>query len=71
MGDRILAGLSGASQKIQEGRATAVQALGAENVSQADLLKANFALIESSTLVSAVSKTAEKITQGLKTLQQG
>jgi hypothetical protein len=71
MGDRILSGLSDASQKIQEGRTTAVETLGKENVTQADLIQAQFAMMESSTLVSAVSKTAEKITQGLKTLQQG
>jgi len=71
MGDRILQGMSEISQKIQSGREVAVQALGSENVTQADLLRANFGMIESNTLVSAVSKTTEKITQGLKTLQQG
>ena len=71
MGDRILQGLSGASQKVQSGREVAMQALGGDNVSQADLLRANFAMIESSTLVTAVSKTTEKIVQGLKNLQQG
>ena len=71
MGDRILQGMSQISQKIQSGRETAVQALGNENVTQADLLRANFAMIESSTAISAVSKTTEKIVQSLKTLQQG
>ena len=71
MGDRILQGMSQISQKIQAGRETAVQALGNENVTQADLLRANFAMIESSTAISAVSKTTEKIVQSLKTLQQG
>ena len=71
MGDRILRGISSAGEKIQAGRAEAISVLGKENLSQADLLRANFSLMESSTLVSAVSKTTEKITQGVKTLQQG
>lgn len=71
MGDRILRGMSAVGDKIQAGRAEAAGVLGKENVTQADLMRANFSMLESSTLVSAVSKTTEKITQGIKTLQQG
>lgn len=71
VGDRILGGITSLSDQVQAGRAEAVEVLGKQNVTQADLLKANFAMIESSTLVTAASKTAEKITQGIKNLQQG
>ena len=71
MGDRILQGMTQIGQQIQGNREMAAQAIGNPDVTQADLLRVNFAMIESSTLVSAVSKTAEKINQGLKTLQQG
>lgn len=71
VGDRILQGMSSVSDQVQAGRAQAVEALGGENVSQADLLKAQFSMLESNAIVSAVSKTTEKITSGIKTLQQG
>ncbi|MDR1534537.1 MAG: EscI/YscI/HrpB family type III secretion system inner rod protein [Planctomycetota bacterium] len=64
-------GLAKISGQIQTGRTQAIQTLCKSEISQADLLRAQFSLMESSTLVSAVSKTTEKITQGLKTLQQG
>lgn len=71
VGDRILQGISSVSDKIQAGRQEAADVLAKPDVSQADLLRAQFALLESTTMVSAVGKTTEKITQGLKTLQQG
>ena len=71
MGDRIIQGISSAGREIQAGRGEALSVLGKKDVSQADLLKANFALMESSVRVSMASKTVEKITQGIKTLQQG
>lgn len=71
VGDRILQGMSSVSDQVQAGRTQAVEALGKENVSQADLLKAQFSMLESNAIVSAVSKTTEKITSGIKTLQQG
>lgn len=71
MGDRILRGMSSVGDKIEAGRARALEVVESGEATQADLLRANFALLESTTLVSAVSKTTEKITQGVKTLQQG
>lgn len=71
LGDQILRGMSAASQQVGESREQVARVVGHDNVSQADLLRANFALLESSAIVSAASKTTEKITQGLKTLQQG
>lgn len=69
--DRILDGMSSASESIQAKRNEAVEVMTKENVTQADLLRANFSMIESSAMVSAISKTTEKITQSVKTLQQG
>ncbi len=71
LGDRILKGFGSISDQIQAGRAQAVDTLGKTNVSQADLLRAQASMMESSTIISAVSKTASTITQGVKTLQQG
>ena len=71
LGDRILSGMSAASEHVQAGRAEAAALLGKSDATQADLLRANFAMMESSTMVSAIAKTTEKITQGIKTLQQG
>ncbi|MCC8189013.1 MAG: hypothetical protein LIP77_00020, partial [Planctomycetes bacterium] len=71
LGDRILQGMNAASASVQAGRSEAVDLLGRENITQADLLRANFAMLESSNLVSAIAKTTEKITQSVKTLQQG
>lgn len=71
VGDRILGGISSISETVQAGRAEVVQALDKKELSQVDLLKAQFAMMESSNLVSAVSKTAEKLTSAVKTLQQG
>lgn len=71
MGDRILDGMSSLSDKIQAGRAEAAAVLEKPEMTHTDLLKANMALLETGTLVTAASKTTEKITQGIKTLQQG
>lgn len=71
MGDRIINGMSSISEKVQLARNDAAAVLDNPDPTQADLLRANFAMMESSTLVTAVSKTTEKITQGVKTLQQG
>lgn len=71
LGDRILRGFGAVSQKINAGQGEAVNVLGKENVTQADLLRANFSMLESNTLVTAIGKTTEKVTQGVKTLQQG
>lgn len=69
--DRILRGMSSASETIQAKRGEAAEIMTKENATQADLLRANFSMIEASTMVSAISKTTEKITQSVKTLQQG
>jgi hypothetical protein len=71
VGDRILQGVRSVSETVQAGRKEAVGIMMKQDVTQADLLRANFSMIESSALVSGISKTTEKITQGLKTLQQG
>lgn len=71
VGDRIIKGITSVSDQIQAGRTQAAEALGKNTVTQADLLRAQAAMMESSTLVSAVGKTVEKITQGVKNLQQG
>ena len=71
LGDRILNGMASASEHIQASRAEAVSILGKTDVTQVDLLRANFAMMESGNMVSAIAKTTEKITQGIKTLQQG
>jgi hypothetical protein len=71
VGDRIIHGMQSVSESVQAGRKEAAGIMMKENVTQADLLRANFAMMESSALVSGISKTTEKITQGLKTLQQG
>ncbi len=71
MADRILRGISSADQKVAGARAEAAAALDQDNVSQADLLRANFAMMESSTFITAVSKSTEKLTSAAKTLQQG
>lgn len=71
LGDRILRGLGAVSDKVKADQMEGVAALGKKDLTQADLLRANFAILESSTIVSAVGKTAEKINQGIKTLQQG
>lgn len=71
LGDRILDGMSSLSDKIQAGRAEAAAVIEKPEVSHNDLLKVNMALLETGTIVSAASKTVEKITQGVKTLQQG
>ena len=71
IGERALGGLANISDQIQAGRMEAMQTLGKKDVTQADLLKAQFSLLESSTLVSAIGKTTEKLAQGVKTLQQG
>lgn len=71
LGDRILQGMSSAGEAIQAGRNEAMEVLGKKDVTQTELLKANFAMLESSTSATLVSKTTEKLTQGVKTLQQG
>jgi hypothetical protein len=71
MGDRILQGMRGISEKVQAGREAGMSVMGQENVSQADLLRAQFSLNESSTLLTVTSKTVEKVSQGIKQLQQG
>ncbi|MDR3211639.1 MAG: hypothetical protein LBU79_06970 [Planctomycetota bacterium] len=71
VGDRIIQGISRVSDKIQTDRAAALETIGKNDLTQADLLKANFSMMESSNLVSLTSKVGEKISQGLKTLQQG
>ncbi len=71
VGDRILGGIARVSDKIGADRAEVANVLERDDAGQADLLRAQFRMIESSTLISAVGKTAEKINQGVKTLQQG
>jgi hypothetical protein len=70
-GDRVLQGMRSVSEAVQAGRKEVADIMMKESVTQADLLRANFSMMESSALVSGISKTTEKITQGLKTLQQG
>jgi hypothetical protein len=71
VGDRILDDMRSASESIRAARMEAADILMKEDVTQADLLRANFSMLESSALASGIAKTTEKITQGLKTLQQG
>jgi hypothetical protein len=71
MADRILQGMTGVADKIQEGRAEGMSVIGREDVSQADLLRAQFAMNESSTLLTAASKTVQSIKDSIKQLQQG
>lgn len=71
VGDRVMDELGALSDRIQAGRQQAVDTMTRDNVTQADLIKAQFAMLESSTLISAASKVSEKITQAVKNLQQG
>lgn len=71
LGDKILKGIGALDGQIQSGRAGAMETLSKENVTQADLIKAQGEMMASGTLVSLVSKTASSLTQSVKTLQQG
>lgn len=71
LGDRILNGLGAVSEQIRDDRTEAITVLSKKDYTQADLLRANFSMLESANVVTAVTKTAEKINQGIKTLQQG
>lgn len=71
MGERILDGMNSLGDKIQAGRAEAASVIAKPEATHSDLLRANMALMETGTIVTAASKTTEKITQGIKTLQQG
>jgi hypothetical protein len=71
VGDRILQGRGALSDSVKADRTAALDAMSGKSVNQADLLKAQFAMMESSNLVSAVSKSTEKLTSAIKTLQQG
>ncbi len=69
--DRLVEGVGNLSEHINAGRAEVADVMGKENVTQSDLLKASFKMMETNAVVSAVSKTSEKITSAIKTLQQG
>lgn len=69
--DRIMQGVNDVNAKLDKSQAEMARVIEKEDVTQIDLIKANFAMLESSTLISAASKVTEKITQGVKTLQQG
>lgn len=69
--DRIMQGVNDVNVKLDKSQAEVARVFQKEDATQMDLIKANFAMLESSTLISAASKVTEKITQGVKTLQQG
>lgn len=71
VGDRIIQGMSSLSEKVRTNQETVMATLDLQSASQADLLKAQFAMLQTANTIAAVSKVAEKTTQGIKTLQQG
>lgn len=71
VGDRILQGLGAVSDRVQVDRAQAIETLQNKDATQADLLRASFGMLESANIITGVTKTAEKVNQGIKTLQQG
>ncbi len=70
-GERVAQEIGALGDRIQASRAEVASLAAKPEVSQADLFKASFKMMETSALVSAVSKTSEKITSAIKTLQQG
>ncbi|MDR1519818.1 MAG: hypothetical protein LBU23_06695 [Planctomycetota bacterium] len=71
LGDQLVEGLGNISDRIQFGRREAMDVFGKDNLSQMDLLKAQFAMNEAGNLTSLAGKVSEKITQAVKQLQQG
>jgi hypothetical protein len=69
--NQSLKSLADLSADVQADRSKAMDVLGKPGVSQAELIGAQFALMESANTIAAVSKVAEKITSAVKTLQQG
>lgn len=71
VGDRIIKGMTSLSDQVRQGREQTMRVIDLPTSSQADLLKAQFAMLQTANTIAAVSKVAEKTTQGIKTLQQG
>ncbi len=68
---RVLDNMNSINQRLDRTQADILAVFDKPDATQMDLIKANFALLESGTIVSAASKVAEKVTQGVKNLQQG
>lgn len=69
--DRLRDAVNSINQRLDQAQSDTLAVFQKEDVTQMDLIKANFAMLESSTIISAASKVTEKITQGVKNLQQG